>query len=169
VIGFDGVTIDSVDRLHQTLDASRIHKDCMLQVLRGGAAGQPLYLAVRPGEQGGGKRAGVHRGDPGKLPGWNRTSWRKVMQRARPSSRRRPGPLVAASVEGPGFRRMRSFDGARLPDHALTPVHGPLQHCFESVVKISPLANMWGLTASVTCSSGSGNRRLHNDDRGDKS
>ena len=53
IVGLDGVTIDSVDRLHQTLDASRIHKDCMLQVLRGGAAGQPLYLAVRPGEQGG--------------------------------------------------------------------------------------------------------------------
>ena len=28
IVGLDGVTIDSVDRLHQTLDASRVHRDC---------------------------------------------------------------------------------------------------------------------------------------------
>ncbi|WP_330835947.1 S1C family serine protease [Piscinibacter sp.] len=50
VVGIDGVVIDSVDRLHQTLDASRVHKDCVLKVLRGGVGGQPLYLSVRPSE-----------------------------------------------------------------------------------------------------------------------
>src|SRR2546423_1207335 len=52
IVGIDGVDIDSVDRLHQTLDASRVHKDCVLKVLRGHAAG-PLYLTVRPSEQSG--------------------------------------------------------------------------------------------------------------------
>jgi S1-C subfamily serine protease len=51
VVGFDGVTIDSIDRLHQTLDASRVQRDVVLKVLRGGATGgQPLYLTVRPRE-----------------------------------------------------------------------------------------------------------------------
>jgi S1-C subfamily serine protease len=50
IVGFDGVPIDSVDRLHQTLDASRIGRACVLKVLRGGVGGQPLYLTVRPGE-----------------------------------------------------------------------------------------------------------------------
>ncbi len=52
VIGIDGVTIDSVDRLHQSLDASRVHKDCVLKLLRANAAG-PLYLSVRPTEHAG--------------------------------------------------------------------------------------------------------------------
>ena len=42
--------IDSVDRLHQTLDASRVHHDCVLKVLRGNATGQPMYFTVRPSE-----------------------------------------------------------------------------------------------------------------------
>ena len=53
IVGLDGVTIDSVDRLHQTLDASRVHRDCVLKVLRGGAVsagGKPLYMTVRPRE-----------------------------------------------------------------------------------------------------------------------
>jgi S1-C subfamily serine protease len=50
IVGIDGVDIDSVDRLHQTLDASRVHKDCVLKVLRGQSGGQPLYLTVRPSE-----------------------------------------------------------------------------------------------------------------------
>ncbi|HKW83936.1 MAG TPA: PDZ domain-containing protein, partial [Burkholderiaceae bacterium] len=53
IVGLDGVTIDSVDRLHQTLDASRVHRDCVLKVLRGGAVsagGKPLYMTVRPSE-----------------------------------------------------------------------------------------------------------------------
>ncbi|MGE5116117.1 MAG: S1C family serine protease [Betaproteobacteria bacterium] len=49
IVGFDGVAIDSVDRLHQTLDASRVHRDGVLKLLRAGAA-QPLYLTVRPSE-----------------------------------------------------------------------------------------------------------------------
>lgn len=52
IIGIDGVTIDSVDRLHQTLDASRVHKDCVLKLLRNHAA-QPLYVTVRPAEHAG--------------------------------------------------------------------------------------------------------------------
>ena len=51
IVGIDGVDIDSVDRLHQALDESRVQKDCMLKVLRGTAGGQPLYLTVRPTEQ----------------------------------------------------------------------------------------------------------------------
>jgi S1-C subfamily serine protease len=50
VVGLDGVVIDSVDRLHQTLDASRVHRDCVLKVLRGSAGAQPLFLTVRPSE-----------------------------------------------------------------------------------------------------------------------
>jgi S1-C subfamily serine protease len=50
LVGLDGVTIDSVDRLHQTLDATRINRDCVLKVLRGNGAGPPLYFMVRPSE-----------------------------------------------------------------------------------------------------------------------
>ena len=51
IVGLDGVVIDSVDRLHQTLDASRVHRDCVLKVLRGRGGGAPVYLTVRPTEQ----------------------------------------------------------------------------------------------------------------------
>lgn len=51
VVGLDGVIIDSVDRPHQTLDASRVHKDCVRKVLRGTSGVAPLYLGMRPGEQ----------------------------------------------------------------------------------------------------------------------
>jgi len=50
IVGIDGLDIDSMDRLHQTLDASRVHKDCVLKVLRGQSGGQALYLTVRPTE-----------------------------------------------------------------------------------------------------------------------
>jgi S1-C subfamily serine protease len=50
IVGLDGVTIDSIDRLHQTLDASRVHRDCVLKVLRGNATHQPLFFTVRPSE-----------------------------------------------------------------------------------------------------------------------
>ena len=53
IVGIDGIGIDSVDGLHQTLDTSRVHKDCVLKVLRGRSGGQPLYLTVRPLEQAG--------------------------------------------------------------------------------------------------------------------
>jgi S1-C subfamily serine protease len=51
LIGLDGVNIDSVDRLHQTLDASRIQRDCTVKLLRGTLSPQPLYLQVRPTER----------------------------------------------------------------------------------------------------------------------
>jgi S1-C subfamily serine protease len=51
IVGLDGVTIESVDRLHQTLDASRIHKDCVVKLLRGTLSPQPMYVTVRPTER----------------------------------------------------------------------------------------------------------------------
>jgi S1-C subfamily serine protease len=51
IIGLDGVEIDSVDRLHQTLDSSRIQRDCALKLLRGTLSPQPLYLQLRPIER----------------------------------------------------------------------------------------------------------------------
>jgi S1-C subfamily serine protease len=51
IVGLDGVDIASVDRLHQTLDASRIQRDCVLKLLRGTLSPQPLYLSVRPIER----------------------------------------------------------------------------------------------------------------------
>jgi len=51
IVGIDGVVIDSVDKLHQALDGSRIARESVLKVLRGGpGGGGPLYLTVRPGE-----------------------------------------------------------------------------------------------------------------------
>ena len=51
LLGFDGIDIDSVDRLHQTLDGKRLHRDCQARILRGVAAPQLLYLTVRPMER----------------------------------------------------------------------------------------------------------------------
>ena len=51
IIGIDGVDIDSVDRLHQTLDASRIQRDCTIKLLRGTLSPQPMYFSVRPTER----------------------------------------------------------------------------------------------------------------------
>jgi S1-C subfamily serine protease len=51
IIGLDGVVMDSVDRLHQTLDASRIRRDCTLKLLRGTLSPQPVYLSIRPVER----------------------------------------------------------------------------------------------------------------------
>jgi S1-C subfamily serine protease len=51
VIGLDGVTIDSVDRLHQTLDGGRIHRDCALRLLRDVKSPRLVYLVVRPAER----------------------------------------------------------------------------------------------------------------------
>jgi len=50
VAGFDGITVDSVDRLHQVLDASRIGRACVLKVLRKSDSGLPVYVTVTPGE-----------------------------------------------------------------------------------------------------------------------
>jgi S1-C subfamily serine protease len=51
IIGIDGVDIDSVDRLHQTLDVTRIQRDCAIKLLRGTLSPQPVYLNVRPIER----------------------------------------------------------------------------------------------------------------------
>ncbi|MET0208248.1 MAG: trypsin-like peptidase domain-containing protein [Burkholderiaceae bacterium] len=53
LLGIDGVVIDSVDRLHQTLDADRIGRACPVKLLRGTDAGvlQPLYSLVMPIER----------------------------------------------------------------------------------------------------------------------
>ena len=48
IVGLDGVAIPSVDALHQTLDASRVNRDCVLKVIRGVRTPVPLYLTVRP-------------------------------------------------------------------------------------------------------------------------
>jgi S1-C subfamily serine protease len=53
IVGIDGVAVDSVDRLHQALDATRVQRDCVVKLLRGNAGGQPIYLTVRPTEQAG--------------------------------------------------------------------------------------------------------------------
>ncbi|MEP6876404.1 MAG: trypsin-like peptidase domain-containing protein [Burkholderiales bacterium] len=51
IIGIDGASIDSVDRLHQTLDASRIQRDCTIKLLRGTLSPKPMYFSVRPTER----------------------------------------------------------------------------------------------------------------------
>ena len=50
IVGLDGVAIPTVDALHQTLDASRVNRDCVLKVIRGVRTPVPLYLTVRPAE-----------------------------------------------------------------------------------------------------------------------
>jgi hypothetical protein len=37
-----------VDRLHQTLDASRIHHDCPAKLIRGTRSPQTMFVTVRP-------------------------------------------------------------------------------------------------------------------------
>jgi S1-C subfamily serine protease len=51
IVGLDGVDVDSVDCLHQTLDASRIRRECSLKLLRGVLSPQPLSVMVRPTER----------------------------------------------------------------------------------------------------------------------
>src|SRR6201986_3513881 len=50
IVGLDGVAIPTVDALHQTLDSSRVNRDCVLKVIRGVRTPAPLYLTVRPAE-----------------------------------------------------------------------------------------------------------------------
>ena len=50
IVGLDGVAIPTVDALHQTLDASRVNRDCVLKIIRGVRAPVPMYLTVRPAE-----------------------------------------------------------------------------------------------------------------------
>jgi S1-C subfamily serine protease len=51
IVGADGVVIDSVDKLHQALDVSRIQRDCMVKVIRGALTPEIVYLSVRPMER----------------------------------------------------------------------------------------------------------------------
>jgi S1-C subfamily serine protease len=50
IVGIDGVVIDSVDALHQALDATRMNRDCALKLIRGATSPVPVYLNVRPTE-----------------------------------------------------------------------------------------------------------------------
>ena len=63
IIGLDGVDIDSVDRLHQTLDASRIQRDCTLKLLRGTLSPQPFFCRC-------GRAKGRLRLEAGPEPEW---------------------------------------------------------------------------------------------------
>ncbi|HVZ45269.1 MAG TPA: trypsin-like peptidase domain-containing protein [Ramlibacter sp.] len=49
IVGLDGVDVDSVDKLHQLLTEERVHRDCMVKLLRPGLAA-PVYVTVRPVE-----------------------------------------------------------------------------------------------------------------------
>jgi S1-C subfamily serine protease len=51
VVGLDGVVIDSIDRMHQTLDSSRIQRDVVVKLFRGTRTPQVMYLNVRPVER----------------------------------------------------------------------------------------------------------------------
>ena len=51
IVGIDGSNVESVDRLHQMLDASRIRRECALKLLRGVLSPQPLFLIVTPSER----------------------------------------------------------------------------------------------------------------------
>ena len=51
IVGLDGNAVDSVDRLHQLLDAGRIQRDVALKLLRGTVSPRPLFLVVRPVER----------------------------------------------------------------------------------------------------------------------
>lgn len=51
IVGLDGIAVESVDRLHQLLDAGRIQRDVALKLLRGTVSPQPLFMVVRPVER----------------------------------------------------------------------------------------------------------------------
>jgi S1-C subfamily serine protease len=50
ILGLDGITIASVDALHQALGSERVGRDVLLKVLRAGEKAGPLYVTVRPAE-----------------------------------------------------------------------------------------------------------------------
>jgi S1-C subfamily serine protease len=50
IVGIDGVEIDSVDRLHQTLDATRIEKLCAMKVFRPGKS-SAWFVSITPQER----------------------------------------------------------------------------------------------------------------------
>jgi S1-C subfamily serine protease len=51
IVGLDGVTIDSVDALHQALDAARVRRDCAVKLLRGTRSPELIYLVAQPIER----------------------------------------------------------------------------------------------------------------------
>ncbi len=51
LVGIDGVTIDSIDALHQALGFERINRHCMVKLLRGSKSSQPLFLGITPVER----------------------------------------------------------------------------------------------------------------------
>ncbi len=51
ILGIDGAPAASVDALHQLLDASRMHRDVAVKLLRGTRTPQPTYLTARPTER----------------------------------------------------------------------------------------------------------------------
>ena len=50
IVGLDRLSIDGMDALHQTLDASRVNRDCALKLIRGAVSPTQVYLGVRPTE-----------------------------------------------------------------------------------------------------------------------
>jgi S1-C subfamily serine protease len=52
ILGLDGMTIDSVDALHQALDASRVRRDCPVKLLRGLRSPELIYVVAQPIERG---------------------------------------------------------------------------------------------------------------------
>lgn len=50
ILGIDGITITSIDGLHQALGSERVGRDVVLKVLRAGGSAAPLYVTVRPVE-----------------------------------------------------------------------------------------------------------------------
>lgn len=51
IVGLDGIDIDSVDRLHQALDHTRINRDCLVKLVRGTRSPEVVYVNVRPMER----------------------------------------------------------------------------------------------------------------------
>lgn len=51
IVGFDGRSVPSVDRLHQLLDAERIGREAVVKLLRGAMPPQVVYLRVLPTER----------------------------------------------------------------------------------------------------------------------
>jgi S1-C subfamily serine protease len=51
IVGFDGVAVPSVDRLHQLLDADRIGREGVIKLLRGAMPPEVRYLRVLPAER----------------------------------------------------------------------------------------------------------------------
>jgi S1-C subfamily serine protease len=52
IVGIDGMSIDSIDALHQALGHERVNRLCVVKVLRGAKSSQPLYLSITPIDRG---------------------------------------------------------------------------------------------------------------------